>query len=87
MVYIALNKHLKLTKSFLGSSFFFYYSFTFFFSPNHPGYIDFRVGDDDSEDKVDSSPVHPSSPASNKLVAVERSHLLVWQVNSHMQDS
>ena len=38
------------------------------------GYIDFRVGDEDNESSVETTP-------SNKLVAVERSHLLVWQVN------
>ncbi|XP_066930555.1 C-Jun-amino-terminal kinase-interacting protein 4-like [Clytia hemisphaerica] len=45
------------------------------------GYIDFRVGDDESEDKANMSSSE-TSPASSKLVAVERSHLLVWQINN-----
>jgi len=45
------------------------------------GYIDFRVGDDESEDKANVSSSE-TSPASSKLVAVERSHLLVWQINN-----
>lgn len=40
------------------------------------GYIDFRVGDDEQED------VKSGSDASPKIVAVERSHLLVWEVES-----
>lgn len=41
------------------------------------GYIDFRVGDEESAEES----IKPAE-APSKLVAVERSHLLVWQVNS-----
>lgn len=43
------------------------------------GYIDFRVGDEDGDDK---SSAETASSGGNKMVAVERSHLLVWQLNN-----
>ena len=42
------------------------------------GYIDFRVGVDENDNKSTAE----TTSGSNKIVAVERSHLLVWQVNT-----
>ena len=43
-----------------------------------PGYIDFRVGDDDSDESKASEDV---IPVASRTMAAERSHLLVWQVS------
>ena len=46
------------------------------------GYIDFRVGDEYGEDKTSLEGGNKSS----KIVTVERSHLLVWQVGGGKND-